>query len=73
FFEIPALQNFPNNDVTVFNRWGNVVYKTDGYANNWDGRNWKSNDNVPDGTYFYILKVYEPEELVFQGYLMIHR
>ncbi len=44
-------------ELVVFNRWGDEVYRIDGYDNSvaWDGT-WQSNSNdVPDGTYFYVL------------------
>jgi large repetitive protein len=46
----------------VFNRWGHMVYKSDDYKNDWNG---SSNTGVrvnnvggvPDGTYFYRVKL----------------
>jgi len=54
-FTIKNIESFPDNSVEVFNRWGNRVYRKEKYTNNWGG----SYDNVllPDGIYFYILKV----------------
>ncbi|KKN08105.1 hypothetical protein LCGC14_1060080 [marine sediment metagenome] len=34
---IPGIDNYPNNRVSVFNRWGNLVFEAKGYANDWDG------------------------------------
>lgn len=39
--------------VTVFNRYGNTVYKNDNYNNNWDGT--YNGKPVADGTYYYIV------------------
>jgi gliding motility-associated-like protein len=53
----------PNNsmiDLRVFNRWGNLVYQSDNYQNDWDGRANQGiviGDQVPDGTYYYIIRV----------------
>lgn len=33
--------------VTVFNRWGQVIFESTNYDNNWRA------DGIPDGTYFY--------------------
>ena len=53
-----------NNNVKIYNRWGNLVYETDSY-NNAD-RAWTGEANVstilgvnevPDGTYFYIINL----------------
>lgn len=45
--------------IEVFNRWGNRVYRSADYKNDWDG---KSNEGIrigggelPEGTYFYII------------------
>lgn len=37
-------------ELTIFNRWGRIVYKSDDYKNDWDG------GNLPDATYFYVLE-----------------
>jgi hypothetical protein len=34
----------------VFSRWGNKVYETSTYRNDWRG------DNLPDGVYYYLLR-----------------
>ena len=68
-FVIEGLQNFPNNTLQVFNRWGNLVYKKEKYNNTWDGT-WDGVP-VPDGTYFYILDDGEGE--TYSGYVQIQR
>lgn len=40
--------------VDVYNRWGGLVYHSDNYSNNWDGRS--KNQPLPDGTYYYVIK-----------------
>lgn len=47
------LDLYPNNNLTVFNRYGKIVYTAQPYANNWDGTN--LGENLPDATYYYIL------------------
>ncbi len=39
--------------VTVFNRYGNVVYKNDNYQNDWNGT--YNGKPVADGTYYYAI------------------
>lgn len=38
----------------IYNRWGNLVYESENYANNWSGETMQG-EKVTDGTYFYIL------------------
>lgn len=42
--------------ITVFNRWGNVVYKEPDYKNNWAGTNMKG-ELLPQGTYFVVIEL----------------
>ena len=68
-FVIEGIEKFPNNTLSVFNRWGNEVMKTKGYKNDWDGT-W-NNQILPDGTYFYIFEDGEGNKTV--GYVQIMR
>lgn len=54
-WHILGIEQFPSNEVRVFNRWGNQVFEQKGYnnANAWDG-SWNGKA-LPDGTYFYIV------------------
>jgi gliding motility-associated-like protein len=44
------LEFFPNSALTIYNRWGKKIYKSDDYQNNWGG------ENHSDGVYYYILE-----------------
>ena len=54
-FTIENIEYHPENTLTVFNRWGNLIYSKEGYNNTWQGT--FDNGNLPDGTYFYHLEV----------------
>lgn len=50
FFEI---KNLPENtEVIILNRWGNVVFSSSNYQNNWDG-NSQNGQELADGVYTY--------------------
>jgi gliding motility-associated-like protein len=68
-WEIPNIQHFADNDLVIINRWGNEVYRSKAYQNNWDG------SNLSAGTYFYVLKVKECDGAykTYKGYVMIMR
>ncbi|MFT7591878.1 MAG: gliding motility-associated-like protein [bacterium] len=46
-------------DLWIYNRWGELVFRTDDMNECWDGTVSKSTKLHPAGTYFYILKVTE--------------
>jgi len=54
-FIVPCLStsNFPNNIVSIFNQWGDEVFRQDQYQNNWQGT-YKGED-LPTGTYFWVV------------------
>lgn len=41
----------------VYNRYGGVVYSNADYRNDWQGKSTDTGKEVPDGTYFYIIKL----------------
>ena len=49
-------------EVQVFNRWGNIVYQNADYKNDWNGIGTSNfmGEDVPDGTYFYIVNAIDP-------------
>lgn len=52
---IKNIQLFPKNGVKIVNRWGDIVFQTNNYQNDWDGT--YSGGNLPAGTYYYILDI----------------
>ena len=69
-FEIRGLDLFFSNNLVIVNRWGNEVYQSNNYQNNWAG------DGLNEGTYFYKLSVQETandEPTVFTGYVTLVR
>ena len=60
FFVIPEIIPYQAS-LKVWNRWGDIVYEADKYANLWDGtcqgNMCAGNGNLPEGTYFYTLEV----------------
>lgn len=70
-FTIQGIEDYPNNELLVFNRWGHMVFSQTGYKNTWKG-DWE-NHPLPDGTYYYILNLNNEEKSRYCGYLQIHR
>ncbi len=47
---------FPNFKLTIFNRYGNELYKGDINSPRWNGTSKKGDGQLPVGVYFYILE-----------------
>ncbi|MDP5009926.1 MAG: gliding motility-associated C-terminal domain-containing protein, partial [Crocinitomicaceae bacterium] len=77
FFEIVGIESIPDNVITIFNRWGNIVFTTDKYNNNWAGTTnvdlKVGGEDLPTGTYFYVLETGTEEYGVIKGYVYIQR
>ncbi|MGK0448197.1 MAG: gliding motility-associated-like protein [Polaribacter sp.] len=62
-------------DVSIFNRWGKRVYYSNNYQNNWGGYHdssgptMGSNDKLPRGTYYYVIKVIGSGYKPITGYI----
>lgn len=52
---ITNIENFPNNSLEVYNRYGKLVYKTNNYLNTWEGNSF--GNALSAATYFYILSL----------------
>ncbi|WP_430405237.1 gliding motility-associated C-terminal domain-containing protein [Fluviicola sp.] len=61
YFVIEGIERFPNSKLIIFNRWGEAVFESGNYLNEWDGRSQSSynvgGDLLPDGVYYYILEL----------------
>lgn len=71
---IRGIELFPNNELIVFNRWGNIVYRENNYRNTtpWEGVN-QSGVFLPDGTYFVVVQISGNESKELKGYLELRR
>lgn len=72
YWHIIGIENFPGNEVSVFNRWGGLVFQQSAYTNDpgWDGQ--FNGKPLPDGVYFYVIDLGNGEPTV-KGTLQIMR
>ncbi len=52
-WRIKLINEFPNATVHIYNRWGQKVFESSGYQNEWDGT--RNNKKLPVGTYYYLI------------------
>ncbi len=83
-FKIRCLYNYANPEIKIYNRWGNLLYAKDHYGDVaywgeqdawWDGHSNNkldvSNDYLPVGTYYYILKL--DDNKVLTGFVFLNK
>lgn len=62
---------YPECRVTIFNRWGSIVYESTGYDDPWNGT--FNNEDLPMGTYFYKIDLNDDNQTVYNGPISIIR
>ena len=72
-FVIPCLfelSKYPDNEVVIFNQWGDEVYRSQPYLNDWMGT--YNGEDLPVGTYFYIIYLNDGSDPI-SGFLVLER
>ena len=57
-WDILGIQKFPRAEVNVYDRWGQNVFRSIGYASPWDGTN--RGKKLPTGSYYYVIELNSP-------------
>jgi gliding motility-associated-like protein len=86
YFIITGIENYPNNNMKIYNRWGVLVFETDNYGGTNGSENVfrgisegrttiRQNERLPAGTYYYILtfSADNPGKSSYAGYLYVNR
>ncbi|SHJ70316.1 gliding motility-associated C-terminal domain-containing protein, partial [Aquimarina spongiae] len=81
FWEIDTIENYPNNSVSIFNRWGDLVFEIEGYNNTSrvfrgiaNRKRSLGGDQLPEGTYFFKIRTSGPNSLrKTEGFLVLKR
>ncbi|MDF0693137.1 gliding motility-associated C-terminal domain-containing protein [Aquirufa ecclesiirivi] len=65
------------NKLSIFNRWGNIVFEKENYTNDWGGEYLTSESTsdgklLPDGIYYYVIDFYGQKENI-STYVLINR
>ena len=77
-FFIECIEQYPNNYLQIFNRWGVKVYEQKGYKNTWDGTSQgratiQRGEKMPVGTYYYTLELRDNKIPSKSGWLYLTR
>ena len=70
-FVVKGIAKCKHATLTVFNRWGNIVFQQDDYDNTWAGTN-QSGQDLPQGTYFVLITLHDTGSMV-SGYVDLRR
>ena len=65
------LKEFPDGNLIIFNRWGEVVYENSAYDNTWDGT--YKGKALDDGTYYFVMKVPSLNNKIYKSAINIIR
>jgi gliding motility-associated-like protein len=71
-----GLDRFPNHTLVIFNRWGNKVFEAAPYKSDWGGENvfgLSIGNELPDGTYYYIIEYNDGITPPTKGWVYIKR
>ncbi len=72
YFVIENSEGKPIN-LEIYNRWGNIVYKSADYQNDWAGKCTEGlclGEDLPVGTYYYIVKIDNQKKV---GFITVNR
>lgn len=56
FFFIQGISMYPENKLKIVNRWGDLIFETTNYQNDWNGVD-QNGSFLPQGTYYYVFSV----------------
>jgi large repetitive protein len=72
FEEIETEPAKSGNDIIILNRWGQPVYTAKPYNNDWKGQS-KSGNELPEGSYYYVLYLRDGKKEVIYGSVLLIR
>jgi len=72
-WEIVDIENFPNNFLRIYDRWGQEVFQKTGYTYEkaWNGE--IKGKELASGVYFYVLELKDPEKQIKKGSVTVIR
>ena len=71
YLTIKNIESYPNNTVKVYNRWGNLVFKKEGYSNDFPWKGDFYGAMLPSGTYYIVIDLGDGEQMA--DYIQMQR
>lgn len=70
---IEGIEEYPNNSVRIYDRWGQEVFQSTGYSlkKAWDGK--LRSGVVTEGVYYYIIQLNDGSEEIMKGSITVIR
>ena len=69
-FTILGVQNYPDNSLLIFNKWGEKIFHQKGYANNWNGEK-DHGDSLPEEESLYYYVFNDGKGKSYSGYVKL--
>jgi gliding motility-associated-like protein len=67
-FKIVGKESFDSIELLIFNRWGNEVYRSKNYQDDWDG------SGLNEGTYYYVITLKKgADQTAKKGWILLKR
>ena len=63
-------EQYPDRELIIFNRWGDIVYSAKPYFNDWGGQN-QNGQALPQATYYFLLNLDIGEGKILKGDITI--
>jgi gliding motility-associated-like protein len=64
--------DFPDNEIIIFNRWGDIIYEAQPYNNDWNGLS-QDGTAVAEGTYYFVLRLNISRGEIIRGDITVIR
>ena len=77
YWIIPNALQYPDLEVFIFDRWGQQIFYSKPYGTDqfhtWNGKSQKNGNDLPIGSYYYIIKPNDGEQQPLTGTVTIVR
>ena len=69
---IPNIDKYPNSQLLIYNRWGQLIYSAKGYKNDWMGTTTDGKD-VLTGAYYFVVYLNDAKNTLLDGSITVIR